>query len=947
MAKDESTLTLAKARRLAVAYENANKDSRVLESGDTTELPQVGVNRFKSDRASFRPNQIRQTCKHCGRNNHLAVNCRFKNAECYACGTRGHTRNVCPKPQKMKSDRKSMHLVDNDSDISPDDIDCFEVYSLYRKKTENLWVTVSINGKDIKMEVDTGAALSILRATLFRKYFAQLPLLKTDVKFKTYSGEKMTPEGIAEVNVVYCDQKQKLKLYVVDTPGPSLFGREWMYAIKLNWKSLFSVHHLDNHTQFDNGASGKLNQMLSEFKDVFQDGIGKLQGPKAKLILKEGAQPKFLPARPVPYALRSKVESELQHLEEEGILTKVETSDWATPMVPVVKRNGKIRICGDFKVTVNPVLKIDHYPLLKIDDVFANLSGGQLFTKIDLRQAYLHMEVDDASKGYLTITTHKGLFRYNRLVFGIASAPAIWQRTMEQILQDIPGTCCILDDMIVTGRDISEHMDNLSLVLKRLQHHGLRVNREKTEFLRSTIEFCGFKINKDGKSVDIFYMSQLEHLPVTSQQVRRATMRDPILSQVLGFVTNGWNFVPQKNASYKDYLNRSNELTTCNNCLLWGNRVVIPSSLRSQVLAELHEGHLGIVKMKSLARTYFWWPGLDKDIEHLARQCPHCHDNRNIPEKAPCHWWQWPDSPWHRIHVDFAGPFLGSNFLVVVDAFSKWPEVIQMTSTTAERTISELRTLFAHNGIPHQLMSDNGPQFSCDLFKQFMANNGIKHVTSAPYHPATNGLAERFVQTFKRALRSMRAEKGSIEQKLNRFLMRYRNAPHCTTNDSPSLLFLNRRLRSRLDFAKTTLQTHVDNQQQRSVSGKLRSFAIGQSVLVRDYRANNKKWCKATVLKQTGLLSYHVMISPHKIWRRHVDQMLNDCESTSPSMNQSKPTSEIREPTNLSLNKSCFDFPLPVVNDFVGHNSPDVPPSHRTPRRYPTRIRTSRIPYSP
>ena len=113
----------------------------------------------------------------------------------------------------------------------------------------------------------------------------------------------------------------------------------------------------------------------------------------------------------VGYALRQKVESELQQLEEAGVLTKVQTSDRATPIVPVVKQNGNTRICGDFKVSVNPVLNVDHYPLPKIDDVFATLSGGQLFTKIDLRPAYLQMEVDDASKEYLAINTHKGIFR--------------------------------------------------------------------------------------------------------------------------------------------------------------------------------------------------------------------------------------------------------------------------------------------------------------------------------------------------------------------------------------------------------------------------------------------------------------------------------------------------------------------------------------------------------
>ncbi|KAK3712034.1 hypothetical protein QZH41_000190 [Actinostola sp. cb2023] len=175
-------------------------------------------------------------------------------------------------------------------------------------------------------------------------------------------------------------------------------------------------------------------------------------------------------ARQVPYALRPKVEAELERLEKEGILSKVEYSEWATPIV--VKRNGSVRICGDFKVTVNPVLLAEQYPLPRIEDIFANLAGGQHFSKIDLRQAYHQMEVTEESKKYLTINTHKGLFQYNRLVFGVTSSPAIWQRAMDQVLQGIPGVQCILDDMIITGRSDEEHLGNLEEVLKRLEGAG-------------------------------------------------------------------------------------------------------------------------------------------------------------------------------------------------------------------------------------------------------------------------------------------------------------------------------------------------------------------------------------------------------------------------------------------------------------------------------------------
>ena len=174
----------------------------------------------------------------------------------------------------------------------------------------------------------------------------------------------------------------------------------------------------------------------------------------------DGAKPRFFKARPLPYALREKVATELDRLENGGILTKVDWSEWATPVVSVAKKDGSVRLCGDFKVSLNSQLKIDHYPLPRVDDVFASLASGQRFTKIDLRQAYLQLEMEDESKKYLVLNTHRGLYRLNRLAFGIASAPAIWQRAMDQLLQGIPDTHCILDDILITGIDDEHHLAN-------------------------------------------------------------------------------------------------------------------------------------------------------------------------------------------------------------------------------------------------------------------------------------------------------------------------------------------------------------------------------------------------------------------------------------------------------------------------------------------------------
>jgi len=210
-------------------------------------------------------------------------------------------------------------------------------------------------------------------------------------------------------------------------------------------------------------------------------------------------------------------------------------------------------------------------------------------------------------------------------------------------------------------------------------------------------------------------------------------------------------------------------------------RVVIPNKLQDRVLEELHDGHLGVVKMKALARSYVWWPNISGQLEELAKARSECQHNQKMPTKTPLHPWEWVITPWQHIHIDYAGPFQNSMFLVVVDAHSKWLEVVPVSSTTLSSAIEVLRDLFARFGIPEQFVSDNGAQFISEEFQAFVRSNGIRHLMTAPYHPATNGLAERAVQTFKQVLRSMHQSSKPVKEKLAKFLIAYRNTPHSTT----------------------------------------------------------------------------------------------------------------------------------------------------------------------
>ena len=186
---------------------------------------------------------------------------------------------------------------------------------------------------------------------------------------------------------------------------------------------------------------------------------------------------------------------------------------------------------------------------------------------------------------------------------------------------------------------------------------------------------------------------------------------------------------------FKPYQSRAKELSTQDGCVLWGSRVVIPPPGRSALLKELHETHPGSTKMKALARSYLWWPKMDCEIEAVVKKCPICQESRPSPPLAPLHPWQWPEQPWSRVHLDFAGPYMGHMFLVIVDAHSKWLDAHVLSTITSSKTIEVLRSVFAIYGLPQTIVTDNGPSFTSDEFARFMTGNGIKHIKIGTVSP--------------------------------------------------------------------------------------------------------------------------------------------------------------------------------------------------------------------
>ena len=845
--------------------------------------------------------------------------------------------------------------------------------------------------------------------------------------------------------------------------------------------------------------SGALRDLQQEFRILFEPGLGHYNVRRVHLEVDTSATPRFFKHRPPPFALREAIETEIDRQVSAGILRPVESSRWAAPVVPVKKRDGSVRLCGSYDVTVNVASPLERYPLPRVEELFTTLSGGRQFTKIDLAEAYLQFELDEASQEYVTLNTHKGLFRPTRLCYGVKSAVSIFQREMDTLLSGIPSTAVYLDDICVTGSCPAEHIRNVRLVLERLARAGLKVNQDKCVWLADQVEYLGYSISAAGvqptpeKSRAVLdapeptnlrqlrsYLGMLQYyarflphlatvaaplyalqtkeavwsweasqrrafaetkrllasapvlahydptqplilttdaspygvaavlshpgaaadrpiayvsrslcdaernyshldkeacgvmfglakfhqylygrsfiiktdhqpllallggdkaLPLTVSprilryrlklagyqykmvhvagrsmsnadglsrlplpeapvdapppadvvklmddlaeavdvsHVRTGTRRDPTLSAAYRHTSEGWP-AASPSPELQAYFRRRTELSLQDGCLLWGSRVVIPPSLRDNVLRLLHDGHPGIAGMKRLARCSVWWPGIDADIESRVRACDPCQTHRaSSPENMPQPW-PYPDKPWSRVHVDFAGPVEGRYLFIAVDAYSKWPEVQVTHSTSTAATIEALRQMFGQHGLPTVLVSDNATAFTSAEFKDFLAINGIMHKLTPPRHPASNGQAEVAVKIVKAALK--RRHGGSLQTRLARFLLAYRTTPHSTTGRPPAELLVGRHLRTRLDLLRPDLSATVQRRQEawrdhRARHSSARDLRAGDRVYVSQISSSPTAptWVQAELEAVTGQLC-RVRLPDGRSFIRHRDHV--------------------------------------------------------------------------
>lgn len=390
-------------------------------------------------------------------------------------------------------------------------------------------------------------------------------------------------------------------------------------------------------------------------------------------------------------------------------------------------------------------------------------------------------------------------------------------------------------------------------------------------------DFVVAAVREEDYYADLYVMTCDAEAPVSFQSIGRATESDEDMRRIRDLIINGW---PLSSATIKSgevakFYPRRSSLSLIKGVIIFRDRAVIPQELRPQVLRQLHQTHPGMTRMKTLARSYVFWPGMDRDIEELVGQCQQCLEMAKAPVKTELASWPIPCGPWQRVHADYMGPLRDRMYLVVIDAFSKWPEVFCVSATTSTMTIEKLSECCARFGTMTTLVTDNGPQFRSDEFNRFCSHNAIKHLTSPPYHPQSNGQAESFVGHLKRTL--LKEENFSSDY-LQRFLQFYRatRGPHTPTGQSPAELMLGRQLRLPLAAVLPTADPPTGrneamedqfNKQHGAIS---RSFKEGEKVTVR--RSPKSKWEQGRIIERVGTVLYNVLTGRLLI-RAHANQI--------------------------------------------------------------------------
>ncbi|KAI5752550.1 hypothetical protein M8J77_018030 [Diaphorina citri] len=403
------------------------------------------------------------------------------------------------------------------------------------------------------------------------------------------------------------------------------------------------------------------------------------------------------------------------------------------------------------------------------------------------------------------------------------------------------------------------------------------------------------------------------------EQIKVKTDNDPQLSRVKCCVLDGW---PPKNKvddDLRQFYSFKDDLHLVDGILFKKRSILIPASLRKEMLQRMHTGHLGIQKTKQLVRGVIYWPGMNEDISHMIDSCPVCLKFRKSNQKQPLLPHTIPSLPWQKLGMDLFH-FESKNYLIMVDYYSQYFEICCVNSYNAQTIITQCKSVWSRHGIPCQIVSDGGPPFNSQDFARFCQSWDIEHVKTSPHYSKSNGLVERTIQSVKNIMKKCKESNSDVYLGL----LQFRNAPKAEGIESPAKLLMSRQLRSNIPTSESTLKPspiNIENEKQKMYKKQskmkfhydkkakfLPKVYIGENVL---FKLNPKShWTPAIITEEViPMRSYRVQ-SPEGVTyqrnREHILKSSNSCESPSPSPEKTPSSKGSNKPTRIRFQEDTY-----------------------------------------
>lgn len=1027
-------LTLEKAVSICRSKESAFEISACLQN-DSTSNENTLVHQVKSNRATSKqqntnwtnkPIKIKQ-CKYCGKD-HMSGQCPAYGKQCRICTKMNHFANVCSQNKPEAKSYRKAHALIAESDDDDDEQDTRFTFAIQtdtnvysneandQTKTQSFTVSHGKtwyeilelkNGKTLKCKADTGAEVNVLPAEVCFNLYPNSKLQKCSLRLEAYGGRKLKVLGQITLQVTHANKYHLVTFVVVKEGNVPLLG---LHTLREELKLIRVDTVTSMNGQIDMVEVKQYEQILNNYDDVFK-GDGKLPGTH-QIRLKSDYVPVVHAARRVPFRLRRALKETLDDMESREMITRVTVpTEYVNPIVIVPKPNHTLRICLD-PLDLNKAILREHYQVPTADEIYMSVNGSTVFSTLDARTGFMQIQLDDESSHLCTFATPFGRYRFKRLPYGITSAPEVFHRTVAEHLKDLEGVALYIDDILIHGKDQSEHDARLRAVLQRCRDINLKLNRSKCKFSVHELKYLGHIIGAKGLKVDpdrvaaiqkmpmptnkdelqrflgvITYLSKFcpnlaevssclrslmkknsefiwdimhtnayntiinmittaptlkifdtkepviisvdasqsgmgavlmqkeqpieytsctltdtqrryaqiekemlavefgltrfhryiygqevivetDHKPLigmmkkpisevsprlanmrlkclpyeaklvykpgkelvladtlsraylpqyvkdnieneiiricdvvtpnTKSDMRTDTANDMTLQTLIKYIQNGWpNSKHQLPNAVKPYWTVKDDLMEYDGLVFRSNQVVVPSSLISKALSEIHTGHMGITKCLERAKTAVFWPGYTHQIKDMIESCDICQQHRNQNQTETLLHYPIPSYP-HEFVASDLFELHQKHYLMTVDMYSKWPCAVELKSLQSTAVITELDRIFTDFGTPEKLISDNGPQYGCAEFRKYCQQKHITHITSSPQYAQSNGLAERHVQNIKIHLKKMLLDGKGLQDTLAAI----RSTPIGDGLPSPAVLLQGRNIRTPLHQSK-------------------------------------------------------------------------------------------------------------------------------------------------